>query len=177
MSIRPLAFIDASAMTAALLTRHKDKWVKEDEGLETIALRELASDDDDETTAKDTALLREWKSAMGVLSAIRKLGPALDAGTVKFGMVWLERFAPGGYQPWTVNEGAYPDLHYRLELCLVPSPGAWTYSGGVATQPPVGMLLAVDNRVLFSSVNYGAFPWLRLIADIRKPETDDASEA
>lgn len=179
MSFRPLAFIDTAAMTALLMTKHKDKWAAEDDGRETIALRELASDSDDEVATKDTALLKEWRSAMGVLNQVRALGPALNEGKVKFGMVWLERLPPGVYTPWSVDEGPYADAHYRLELCLIPSPQGFSYSGNASMVPPVGMLLGADNRVLYSAVNFGAFPWVRLIIDVRKLEIgeDDTAAA
>lgn len=161
MSLRAVSFIDTSSMFGLLVTKHRSAWAPPLDGVEMLPLRR---------DGHDLPLLRDWNSAKAVLGQIRKLGPVmLDGAAVKFGDVALVRLLPGAVVPWRTDEGAYADEHYRLEVTLQPSPGAWLYSGGEQLQPPVGMLLSVNNRVSHSAVNFGAFPWTRLLIDVAKP--------
>lgn len=167
--MRPLFFIDTSMLLATLMTRQKEAWAPLEDGIEEIPLRVI----DEEGAVLDTPRYREWKSAQAVLGRIRAAGPTLlDGHKVRFGKASLQRFAPGAVLPWSRGEGLYVDAHHSLELCIIPAPGAFSYSGEVCANLPVGQLTWVDTKQLHSAANHGQFPWVRLLVDVRKPDIE-----
>jgi hypothetical protein len=170
VNIRPIHFIDAAAMTAALLTRHKTSWSEPLDGVQLMPLRATAPD---EERSAQTPLLRDWPSAKGVLAQIKKVAAALLEGNeVVFGDVVLERFAPQAYTPWLRDEGDYADRHYRLHLPLVPSPGAMVICGGETWSPAALMLTWVNHQALHSTLNLAEYPFIRLVVDVEKPTVE-----
>lgn len=158
-------------MTAALLTRHKSAWTDLQDGVQVIPLRHTP---DGAEHALATPLMREWPSAKGVFAQIKKAAAmVLEGAEVRFGDAAIERFAPGAYTEWTRDEGDYASAHYRLQLCLVPSPGALVISGGVHWQPAAFMLTWVNHQALHSTLNLGDYPFIRLAVDVEKPTVGD----
>lgn len=154
-------------MTAALLTRHKSAWSEAVEGVEVIPLRHTP---DGAEKSMPTPLMREWPSAKGVMAQIKKIaGLILEGEEVRFGDAVIERFAPGAYTDWAQDKGDYATAHHRLQMCLVPSPGAVVISGGVSWQPPTYMLTWVSHEALHSTLNLGDYPFIRLVVDVEKP--------
>lgn len=162
--IRPLHFVDTALMTARLLTRWKDNWGEEADGVSLFPLR---------NGGQDVALLKDFQAAKSVLSAIRKLGPTLLEGkAMQFGDVVLERIAPGAYLQWTAAEGDHADGHYRLELPLVTSPSCMSYCGTAGLNPAVGALCLVEHHLPCAAVNLGATPWIRMLLEVKKPPVE-----
>lgn len=154
-------------MAAALLTRHKSAWTEAVEGVQVIPLRHTP---DGAEHAMPTPLMRDWPSAKGVMAQIKKAATlVLEGAEVRFGDAVIERFAPGAYTDWARDEGEYAAAHYRLQLCLVPSPGALVIAGGVTWQPPAFMLTWVNHETLHSTLNLGDYPFVRLVVDVEKP--------
>lgn len=195
-NIIPLDFIDVSQMTAALLMKHAvhfgdDKRRQSYPGsahhdTETILLRgpegllpELAitwtPDQVKQTWQADVPhadwpLLETWPSARKVLDAIGS-SHALRAGGAypQFGKVMIVKLKAGGVVDWHVDEGSYAEAHDRFHVCMVPTPGAWLYSGGQGAILQVGALTFFNNRVLHCAANFAGNPRVHLIVDIRKP--------
>ena len=185
MNFRPLAFIDTSHFTAALVHKYKDAWGWDEhrqkfEGSphhDTQAI--LLRGPKDPTVENwfqdipqiDYPVLKEWKSARAMLARIKDaLQPIVGKAPVTFGKIMVVRLKVGGFVDWHIDEGAYAEKHDRAHLCLLPSPGAWLYSGGEVAQPPVGMLTYMNNRALHSALNTGPVPRVHLILDVRKPD-------
>lgn len=121
----------------------------------------------------DYPILKEWKSAANLLSRIRNAAaPFLKGQQAVLGKAMVVRLKPKGFVDWHVDEGEYAAVHDRLHICLIPSPGAWLYSGGEMACPPVGQITWINNRVLHSATNLGDVARVHLIVDVRKPETE-----
>lgn len=179
-----VGFIDASMMTATLLTRHKALFeadTRRQEHLasphhdtQSILLRGPKSPSAEnwleDVPQVDLPALSEWKTAKALLARIKNaVAPLNDNKPGILGKAMIVSLKPNGFVDWHVDEGSYAETHHRLHLCLVPSPGAWLYSGGEAFSPPVGLLTGVNNRVLHSALNTGPTARIHLIVDVRKP--------
>lgn len=188
MNFRALGFVDASVFTSALVSKYRDLWHRNRQrqsyegsphhdtqaillrGPEDPSLENWLQD----VPQVDYALLKEWKSAQSLLARIRDtLQPLVGERPVIFGKVMAVRLKAGGHVDWHVDEGDYAAIHDRVHLCLLPSPGAFLYSGVEIAQPPVGQLTWFNNRALHSAVNIGPVPRVHLIVDIRKTSPDD----
>lgn len=123
----------------------------------------------------DYSILKDWKSARAILARIKDaVQPLFPDRNIVLGKAMIVRLKVGGYVDWHTDEGEYAKVHDRAHLCLLPSPGAWLYSGGEAYQPPVGQLTWFNNRVPHSALNMGPVARTHLICDIRKPSADDS---
>lgn len=186
MNFRPMLFLDTSIMTANLLLRHKvrfqdDRRRQETPGsahhdTESIILRGPKGDDVAAWFAdiphQDMAILKEFKSAKSVLTRIAN-ALAVDGVPGKIGKAMIVSLKPGGFIDWHTDEGAYAEAYNRFHVCLIPSPGAFLYSGGEQASPAVGWLTFFNNRALHSAINLGQTPRVHLIVDVRKPEKVD----
>ena len=161
MNIQPLAFLDTWAFASTLYARYKDRFGGDHHSAEILPLR----------TAEDALpILAEWKSAKALLSRLRVAAAPLTGGkTAELGAVALVRLKAGGYIDWSREEGEF----HSVQLPIVPSPGAWLYSGGEAAVLPVGQLTFVNRKVLYSAVNLGDHPVIHLVTDVREPSADD----
>lgn len=187
MNFAPLAFVDTAQATALLVTKYRERFGRDarrekhpnspHHDTQTIILRGPAEGDDwfaDEDQV-DYPILKEWKSARNLLARIRVALaplPSFQGKPVVFGKAMIVTLKPGGFVDWHVDEGEYAAAHDRVHLCLLPSPGAWLYSGGEQVNPPVGQLTYMNNRVLHSAVNLGPVPRVHLILDVRKPDPE-----
>ncbi len=112
-------------------------------------------------------ILAEWKSAKALLNRLRLMAAAyLNAHDLELGEAALVLLKAQGMVEWSVRESDWASL----QLCIVPSPSAWVYSGGECSVLPVGQLTFVNRRVLHSAVNFGNHPCIHLVVDVRKPD-------
>ena len=166
MSIQPLGYLDTSVFTAMYVMKHA-KLV--DNGI--LRLRDFK---DDEPEATDLPILREWKSARALLARIRaSAAPFFDGQVPSLGRAWVEVLPPLSGTPWSMESDDYADAHRRTRTCLIPNPGAISYSGGAGANLLVGMVNLVDHRALCSEINSGEHPRVHLIVDVKVP-VDDA---
>lgn len=166
MTIQPLGFLDTSVFTAMYVMKHAKLT---DNGI--LKLRDFK---DDETETSDLPILREWKSARAVLARIRaSAAPFFEGQTPILGRAWIEVLPPESGTPWAIEVDDYADAHRRTRTCLIPNPGAISYSGGAAANLLVGMVNLIDHRALCSEINGGEHPRVHLIVDIKVP-VDDA---
>lgn len=162
MTIRPIGFVDTSVFTANYVLRHKDKVV---DGL--LYLRDVKGD---ELDASDLPILREWKSAKALLVRLRAgAAPHFNGATPELGKAWIEVLPPGVGTPWTSEVGDYAEAHVRTRTCLIPTPGALSYSGSASANLLVGMVNLMDHHALCSEVNTGDQPRVHLVADVKVP--------
>ena len=119
----------------------------------------------------DYPIMKEWKAARITMLKIRNAAAGLNGGKpVQIGKAMVVSLKVGGHVDWHTDEGEYAEAHLRLHVCLVPSPGAWLYSGGEAANIPVGQLTFFQNRVLHSAINTGPCARHHLIVDCRRPD-------
>lgn len=184
MNFRALAFLDTSYVTATLVNRHKDAWAADTQrqdmagsphhDTQTILLRGPKDPSPanwfSDIPQVDYPILKEWKSARALLARIKDaVQPLLGDDKAVLGKVMIVRLKSPGWVDWHVDEGEYAARHDRTHLCLIPSPGAFLYSGGEQAQPPVGQLTWVNNIVPHAALNMGPFARVHLICDVRKP--------
>ena len=182
-TIFPVDFVDVSQMAAALVMKHAVNFVPDPFGSprgdsEMMILRGPMTNDREMSLATwhadqpqfDTALLERWPSARNVLTAIARSHQLRTDHEPVFGKVLIRALKSGGYVDWNVADGAYADSYNRYCLNLIPSPGAWLYSGGNGTVLPQGQLTYFDNHVLNSAINLGPCAQVNLVVDIRKHE-------
>jgi hypothetical protein len=189
MNFRALAFLDTSYVTAALVTKYRDTWGQNTarqsfEGsphhdTQSILLRgpqnPTVENWFEDIPQVDYPILKDWKSARAILARIKDaVQPLFPGRNIILGKAMIVRLKVGGHVDWHVDEGEYAEKHDRAHLCLLPSPGAFLYSGTEMAQPPVGSLTWINNRILHSAVNMGPVARVHLIADIRKPDQDDS---
>lgn len=118
----------------------------------------------------DLPILKEWKTARALLARFRAAAaPFLDGHTATLGKVWIEQLPGECGTPWTIAEDDYAQAHIRTRTCLIPSPGAWSLSGGEQLMIPVGSVATVEHRALCSEVNFSPYPRTHLIVDVKKP--------
>lgn len=111
-------------------------------------------------------ILAEWKTAKALLSRTRAaLAPFFGGKTPELGEAALVRLKAGGHLEW-----GFADAGHSFHLPIVPSPGAWVYSGGEAAVLPVGQLTFVNRRVLHSAINLGEHPVIHLVIDAKLTE-------
>lgn len=152
MNIVPVAFLDTWAFSATLFAKYKDRFVGDHHSASLIPLRSAEG---------PLPILAEWKTAKSLLSRARvALAPFFGGETPELGEAALVRLAPGGHIEW----GSEPAGH-SFQLPIIPSPGAWVYSGGEGQVLPVGQLTFVNRRVLYSAINLGDHPVIHLVFD------------
>ncbi len=186
-NIVPLAFLDTSQFTATLVNKYRDQFGKDPRREKTagsphhdtqsILLRgpakPTAQNWFEDIEQVDYPILKEWKSARNLLSRIKNAAaPFLKGQPAVLGKVMIVQLKPHGVVDWHVDEGEYAAAHYRTHLCLIPSPGAFVYSGPEMANLPVGQLTFFENRVLHCATNFGDFARTHLIVDVRRPEDD-----
>jgi len=111
---------------------------------------------------KDYPLLSEWPEAQAILETVNAAVPG------QLGKVMLIELKPGGALAWHIDQGPYSEQHLRLHLPVITNPGAMLYSGGEAVHLPVGLLTEFDNTSLHSAANFGEYPRVHLVIDVRK---------
>lgn len=189
MNFRALAFLDTANFTATLVNKYRDEWGKNTQrqsfpgsphhDTQVILLRGPQNPSPENWLADvpqvDYPILKDWKSARALLVRIKDaVQPLFPKSKIVLGKAMVVRLKIGGHVDWHIDEGAYAELHDRAHLCLLPSPGAFLYSGGEQAQPQVGVLTWVNNRVPHSALNMGPVTRSHLIVDVRKPDPDDS---
>ncbi len=161
--IRSVGFLETSQLTALFVVKYREQMV---EGV--LPLRAVKQGDEDAT---DCAILKEWKGARALLTRFRAAAAVfLDGRSATLGRAWLETLPPGAHTPWALDETDYGRGYYRARICLIPSPGAWSYSGGGAALLAVGAVNVFDPTLLACEVNFGDHPRTHLVIDVRRPE-------
>lgn len=175
--ITPITVMDVSQIAAYLTTKHKQRFDEAPDPLHAdtkiILLRgpkkqtvEAWRADVDQA---DQPVLKEWNSAKAMLTRIRAgAAPFFGGQTPEIGRAYIQQLRPGGRIDWHAEEGPYADAHVRLHLCLVPTPGAWLYSGVQSMCLPWGQLAVIEHRILNSAVNFGNWPRTHLVVDVRR---------
>lgn len=161
--IRPIVFVDLSLFTAHYLVKFKDR--AQDGVLELRGF-------DLDGVLEDRPVLKEWKSARGLLTRLRAhAGTALKTGEpVHLGRAWIE-ILPGGHgTPWLQHEDDYAQSVIRTRTCMVPTYDAFTYSGNFREILSVGVVNLVEHRILHSETNFSPYPRVHLIVDIVRPD-------
>ncbi len=160
--IRPVVFLDTSAVMARYVLKYRDQ---ANNGI--LNLREL----DDEGEAQDLPILREWRSAKALLSRFKGTATEMLKGQpVILGKAWIETLPGNHGTPWTIEEDEYAQAHIRTRTCLIPVPQTYTMSGEEKVSIGVGMVNVVEHRILHCEVNFSAYPRTHLIVDVRRPE-------
>lgn len=157
MNIVPIGYIDSWAFSATLHSKYKDRFGGDHHSMSILPLR-----------SEESALpiLAEWKSAKALLTRIRTAAaPFFGGETPELGTAALVKVIGGGYVEWGIRESDWVSLH----LCIVPSPGAWTYSGGEGVVLPVGQLTFINRNAIHSAINLGHHAVIHLVVDARKP--------
>jgi hypothetical protein len=163
-SIIPLGFIETSGFTALLLVGKEQKAAMVDG---VLKLRDLGEDDE----VVDLAITKGWKGARGLLARLRTAAAAyFNDVTPELGRAWVEMLPPGVGTPWDAETGDYADRHLRTRTCLVPCPGAVSYSGNSFSTLNVGIVNLIDHRQLCSEVNHGEHARWHLVVDVRVPD-------
>jgi hypothetical protein len=166
MSIQPLGFLDTRQLTALYVLKHE-------KAAENGVLR-LRDFKDDETDPTDLPILREWKSARAVLARVRSAAaPFFEGRPPTLGRAWIETVPPMAGTPWAAEQDDYAEAHHRTRTCLIPCPGAMSYSGQASANLLVGIVNLIDHRQLCSEVNMGEHSRVHLIVDVKAP-VDDA---
>lgn len=160
--IAPIGFLDTWAFSAALHNRHKDKFGGDHHSAMLLPLRGPQG---------PLPVLAEWRSAKALLSRIRLMASTFMGGKAPvLGEAAVVQLRPHGFVEWSLDPEAPPAFH----LCIVPSPDAYLYAGGICAVLPVGQLTYLNRRVLWSAVNFGPSPVIHLVVDVKAP--DDADE-
>lgn len=162
MTIQPLGFLDTSNLTASFVGKHKQK-VRDG----VLQLREFKGED---AEPSDVLLLQEWKSARALLSRLRaSAAPFFDGRTPELGRAWIEVLPPGAGTPWASETDDYAASIVRTRTCLIPCPGALSFSGLSSACLAVGMVNVVDHTLMCSEVNHGEHTRVHLIVDVFRP--------
>lgn len=160
--IRPIVFLDTSAVMARYVLKYRDQ---ANDGI--LRLRDL----DDEGEAQDLPILKEWRSAKALLTRFKGTATEMLKGEpVVLGKAWIETLPGNHGTPWTIEEDEYAQAHIRTRTCLVPVPQAYTMSGEEKVSIGVGMVNVVEHRILHCEVNFSPYPRVHLIVDVRRPE-------
>lgn len=157
MNIEPLGFIDTAAFTSRFVTKHRTELAAEEDGTDRLWLRDEHG---------DLPPLKDWKSANALLAKIRSGASKFLGKPGALGRVAIVSLKPNTTTPWRLETD---DSIYRLQVCLIPSPAAYIYSGGETALLPVGMLNLINHRVWCSEVNFADFPRVHLVVDVLKP--------
>lgn len=189
-NIQPLDFVDTSYMAAALLMKHavrfKDDTRRQDypgsphHDTETILLRGPFDMDENSGAAlranwqedvphADRQILANWPTARTVIGEIAASHERRSTAPPEFGKIMVVSLRPGGKVDWHSDQGPYAEAYDRFHVCLVPSPGAFLFSGGMAMTLQPGVICWVNNRTLHSAINVGPCARVHLIFDVRKP--------
>lgn len=167
--IQSLGFMDVSAFTANYLLRYKKLLIETDYG-GLLPLRD--EDADGKIVALDVT--KEWLSARSLLSRIKNESAAfLDGQMGMLQKAVIEVVNPDCVTPWGQEDDDYAKSVFRLRICLIPSPGAFTYSGGAVAQLAVGMVNLVDHRIQNCETNFGPCARTHLIVDVRRLDADE----
>jgi hypothetical protein len=158
VNIQPIGFVDTWAFGSTLFARYKDRFAGEHHSMSLLPLRSVDG---------PLPILNEWKSAKALLARLRVAAAPFFGVTPELGEAALVQVRAGGFIEWGMRESDWCSFH----LPIVPSPGAWMYSGGDGAVLPIGQLTFVNRGVLHSAVNLGQHPVIHLVADARK--TDD----
>lgn len=163
--IQPLGFVDTSTFTAMYVLKHRERVVNG-----VLMLRDVKEGDADPS---DLPILKEWKSARGLLTRLKTQAAAFFNGvTPDLGRAWIE-VVPGGFgTPWSSDAGDYAEGHVRTRTCLIPSAAAISFSGGQSAALAVGVVNRVDHQALCSEVNHGDTARVHLIVDFKIPVDD-----
>ena len=160
--IQSVGFLETSQFTALFVVKYRERMV---DGM--LPLRAIKEGDEDAT---DCAILKEWKSARALLTRFRAAAaPFLGGQSATIGRAWVESLPPGASTPWTMDETDYGRSHYRTRVCLIPSPGAWSYSHGAAALLAVGAVNIFDPTLASCEVNFGDHPRTHLVIDVCRP--------
>lgn len=165
VSLQQIGFLATEQMTARWVLKYRDQAV---DGV--LKLRDL----NDDGEAEDLPILKEWRSAKALLSRLRAgAAPHFDGVTPEIGKVWLEIVPPLSGTPWVCEEGDYAEQHVRTRTCLIPSPNALSYSGVASAVLLVGIVTAINHRLMCSEVNHGEHARTHLIVDVKIPSAPD----
>jgi hypothetical protein len=161
--IRSVGFLETSAFTALFVVKYRERMV---EGV--LPLRAIKGGDEDAT---DCTILKEWKGARALLTRFKASAAVfLDGKAATLGRAFIEVLPPGAHTPWTLDESDYGREHWRVRICLIPSPGGWSYCGGAAALLAVGAVNVFDPTALASEVNFGDHARTHLVIDVRRPD-------
>lgn len=184
-NIIPLDWIDVTHMAATLLLRHDvhfedDRRRQETPGsphhdTRSIFLRVPEGDLSKELWFKDvphadTPLLGEWPSARRVIEKIAESHFNRAKLVPVFGKIMVVSLHAGGWVDWHIDQGPYAEAYDRFHIGLVPSPGAFLFSGPQGHILGQGELVYLNNRIPHSAINGGQIARVNLIFDIRRPE-------
>jgi hypothetical protein len=155
----PLGFVDTSAFTAILLTRHRT----------LLAQRRLSLRENEE----DLEILKDWKSAKALFARLKKVAePHLSGDPAVIVNVHVEVLPADVGTEWAASD----DRVWRTRTCLVVSPGGVTYVGPEGAVLPVGQATVIDHTQLCSDVNTGPCTRVHLVVDflrvVDEPDKD-----
>lgn len=177
--ITPITVLDVSQIAAFLATKHRSRLDEAPDPLHAdtkiILLRGPKKQSPEAWKADveqvDQPVLKEWKSASAMLTRIRNGAAPFFGGQVPdIGRAYIEQLRPGGKIDWNIETGAYAEAYVRLHLCLVPTPGAFLYSGTQSMCLPWGQLAVVEHRIWNSAMNFGNWPRTHLVVDVRRSD-------
>lgn len=168
MNLRGIGFLDLSAFTATFVRTYRER-MKDDAnyeggGAQTLLLRSATT---------DASFLKEWKTARAVLNKLRnEAAPFLGGKPATLGKAMIVSLKPGSFTQWQWSDDEYSQAHFRLHVCMIPSPMAYVFAGGEAGNLIVGNVTYVNTQSLHSEINLGPCARVHLVVDVRKPEEE-----
>jgi hypothetical protein len=105
----------------------------------------------------------KWSQLKNVVSRATRLPVAKE---YELGRVIVFLLKPTQATPWVKPW----DIWQRLHLPIVTNPAAMVFSGPQGWNIKPGVLTWVNNAVLCSEVNFGEFPRIHLVLEVRKKE-------
>jgi hypothetical protein len=106
----------------------------------------------------------KWPQLRNVVSRVTRLPAAKE---YELGLVTVELLSPGEATAWEMRA---PWPLQLLHLPIVTNPAAMVFSGPQGWHIKHGVLTWVNNAVLCSEVNFGEFPRIHLVLEVRKKE-------
>jgi hypothetical protein len=159
----PLAVLDVWSLAASLRSRMNMFRRGETESVADPTTRVLLRQPNDEG---DAVNLVEWPHLANVLSRIVRLPKAQGQ---ELGSVYLAHLRQGSFVQWHADP---PRGWQTLHLPIVTNPGAWMYSGPQSAHLESGVLTWVNAAALCSEVNFGEFPRIHLVLEVRPKPPD-----
>jgi hypothetical protein len=156
-------FLSTAEFTAMFMVKYKERMK---EGI--LRLRDIPEADDD---AVDLPIMKEWKTARGLLTRFKNAAaPLLNGQPAVLGKAWIETLPGNCGTPWLLEEDDYAQAHIRTRTALIITPENYSMSGVDRISLGVGVVNVVEHRVLHSEINLGPHPRTHLIVDVRRPD-------
>lgn len=164
----PIVFLDIFELAGSLrqqigLFDHSEPRI-----MPVIQPRKGTEDEDEDFVM--TAAAAKWVACKNFLGRLKRKGETIF-GPIDLGRVYLEMLDPGVKLPWSEPlTGGYIERYTRLHLALRTNPQAFMLAGTEWASPAMGWLTGVNVRVPSMAANFGEWPRVHLVIDVRKKD-------